>query len=133
MVREKDGGPNRPIHEPLPAVIFALVKGFRSRWRALLSKNSKPHPDRLSPAGMRCFLLVAELPSGVLVHAADKEVVVVELPQLPALLLVEGDNAVFGVYPEPPLRFTGLYDPCFSHDRFSPLLCFPDSSGLYCQ
>ena len=60
-----------------------------------------------------CDLLVAVLAAGEAVDIAEEHLPVVELHQLAAFRLVEGDDAVFRVYPDSPngaLRFIHMDD-----------------------
>ena len=50
-------------------------------------------------------LLIAILAAGVVIHAAEKQLLIIELQKLEALLWVEGDDAALGVHPDAPGRW----------------------------
>ena len=50
-------------------------------------------------------LLIAILAAGIVVHTAEKQLLIIELQKLEALLRVEGDDAALGVHPDAPGRW----------------------------
>ena len=98
-----------------PITFFGFVNRIsRQRQENSRGKTAVPPPalrqippppspgEKRAPFQASFLSLIAELPACVLVHAAQKHLMVPEFQQLTVLHLVEGDDAPLGIHPDAP-------------------------------